>query len=234
MKTIKINNKHYQECDVVMLFTYKFEINKLILGKQNTKYENKLAVCKQLKADEEPLWKSQHLYILSNDEIKVGDWCIMLDSFENVFSNPQQYTNPEIQHLNKGLRKVIATTDNSLIISYSKSIDKQKFPDKTLPQIPQQFIEYFINEFNKDNVITKVLVEVESSRKFGMWKPEYYPQIPKLNQNNEISILTTKDKRLEIFNREQLIDFGNAVYTEYTKNTTMEKFTDNWIQQNLK
>ena len=32
----------------------------------------------------------------------------MFDSFGNIFSNPQQYTNPETQHLNKGLKKIIA------------------------------------------------------------------------------------------------------------------------------
>ena len=32
---------------------------------------------------------------------------------------------------------------------------------KSLQEIPQSFIEYFINEYNKGNVIKKVLVEVE-------------------------------------------------------------------------
>jgi hypothetical protein len=49
-----------------------------------------------------------YLLIVDDSEIKVGDWCIMFDSVGNVFSNPQQYTNPETQHLNKGLKKITA------------------------------------------------------------------------------------------------------------------------------
>jgi hypothetical protein len=59
-----------------------------------------------------------YLLIVSDEEIKVSDWCIMFDSVGNIFSNPQQYTNPETQHLNKGLKKIIAhlPLNNSPII----------------------------------------------------------------------------------------------------------------------
>jgi len=49
-----------------------------------------------------------YLLVVDESEIKVSDWCIMFDSIGNIFSNPQQYTNPETQHLNKGLKKIIA------------------------------------------------------------------------------------------------------------------------------
>lgn len=96
-----------------------------------------------------------HLYILSDEEIKEGDWCIMLDSFGNVFSNPRQYTNPETQFLNKGLRKIIATTDSSLRIGKLEVGGKIEH----LPQIPQSFIEKFVEKYNKGDIITEVMVE---------------------------------------------------------------------------
>jgi|688.fasta_scaffold73243_1 hypothetical protein len=49
-----------------------------------------------------------YLLVVDESEIKKSNWCIMFDSFGNIFSNPQQYTNPETQHLNKGLKKIIA------------------------------------------------------------------------------------------------------------------------------
>jgi len=98
---------------------------------------------------------NQHFYILSDEEIKEGDWCIMLDSFGNVFSNPQQYNDPKTQHLNKGLRKIIATTDDS-IDGFYRGYAYQ------LPQPSESFIEAFVESFNKGQQITEVMVECET------------------------------------------------------------------------
>jgi hypothetical protein len=162
MKTITINNKHYQECDVVMLPTYKLEINQLILGKQNTKYENKLAVCKQLEADEEPLWKSQHLFILSNDKINPSEWYINNNVLFKADGKFDEGNNPNVNQNNK---KVIATTDNYLRIKDEACahLDGNCIYCNSLLQIPQQFIEHFINEYNKGNMVSKILVEVEEN-----------------------------------------------------------------------
>ncbi len=109
-----------------------------------------------------------HLYILSDEEIKEGDWCIMLDSFGNVFSNPRQYTNPETQFLNKGLRKIIATTDSSLKIEksstgYTENRSRTFYSLESLPQPSKSFIEVFVEEYNKGNIITDVMVEYEQN-----------------------------------------------------------------------
>jgi hypothetical protein len=59
MKIQTINNKHYQECDVVMLPVKKhhaaFELDNNILSQESINYTHK---------------NPQELYILSNDEIK--------------------------------------------------------------------------------------------------------------------------------------------------------------------
>lgn len=105
-----------------------------------------------------------HLYFLSDEEIKEGDWCIMLDSFGNVFSNPQQYLGKAKGHyINKGTRKIIATTDSSLTVEkvdgfLSKDSPTGKLLDY-LPQPSQEFIEKYIEEYNKNNIITDVLIE---------------------------------------------------------------------------
>ena len=50
-----------------------------------------------------------YILITSDEEIKVGDWCILFDSVGNLFYDiPLQYTDSKNQHINKYLRKVIA------------------------------------------------------------------------------------------------------------------------------
>jgi hypothetical protein len=83
MKIQTINNKHYQECDVVMLPTDN------LVGKQdliligNWKKLHLMTNWQPKLAEDE---KAQHLYILSNEEIKEGDW-ILSDERTNITQN---------------------------------------------------------------------------------------------------------------------------------------------------
>ena len=60
-------------------------------------------------------WESQHLYILSDDEIEVGDWCLNKVS-KTVFEGEQELidliNSPNIELTTN--KKVIATTDPNL------------------------------------------------------------------------------------------------------------------------
>jgi hypothetical protein len=76
----------------------------------------------------------QNIYITSDEEIKVGDWTLMFDDFGNLFlcDKPQQYLGIEKgHHLNKGLRKIILTTDPELIADGVQAID-------------DEFLEWFV------------------------------------------------------------------------------------------
>jgi len=67
-----------------------------------------------------------HIYITSDEEIKEGDYTLMFDDFGNLFlcDKPQQYLGIEKgHHLNKGLRKIILTTDQDLIDNGVQAID---------------------------------------------------------------------------------------------------------------
>ena len=83
--------------------------------------------------------KKVHIYITSDEEIKDGDYY-----YDNIVLQVRQWKSfmiyNKLQH-----KKIIATTDASL----------------GLPQPSQQFIEKYIEEYNKGNVITDVLVEYE-------------------------------------------------------------------------
>ena len=146
--------------------------------------------------------KKNNLYIISNDEIKERDWCIMLDDFGNIFSNPQQYLGKKANHhLNKGLRKIIATTDNLLIDSDNWRLIKNKFI-KSLPNLPKEFIEHYIECYNKGEIITDILVEYESKDiTETMYGVEFYgeseaivgfEEYPKINNKNNTIIIKAK------------------------------------------
>lgn len=54
---------------------------------------------------------SHYIVVDETQEIKVNDWCIMLDSFGNLFSGCQQYLGESVGHyLNKGHIKITHST----------------------------------------------------------------------------------------------------------------------------
>jgi hypothetical protein len=172
------------------------------------------------------------LYILSNEEIKEGDY-----AYDSFLKNIIQVKNIEHANYFDKYKKVIATTDNSLWLHD----DTVPYPKtKTLTQIPQSFIEHFINEYNKGNVISKVLVEVEkqfdykdktSNSGYGYG----FHELSKLKlNNNEIVILTEQ----QTFNLDinELSDLLNkfATYTLINADEDIRLSTRDWIEQNLK
>jgi hypothetical protein len=233
MKTIKINNKQYQECNIVMLPSS--DKNSLI-------YSNSLL--NKLSYGELSPSKCNHyyLYILSNDEIKEGDWCIETHikspNFNKLFKahNKQHYLH-SVEACNNydSIKKVIAAIDTSL----------------KLPQIPTTFIQQYISAYNNGNVIEKCLVEVEECKvckgtkrhivsMFGEVNCGYcqkiegieklYKKLPiKLNENNEISILlpTVEKQR---FSREEVVE----LLKQFNNDKPGVFDCTNWIEQNLK
>lgn len=224
MKTIQINNRHYQECDIVMLESLNesdlfLKVNELEFNKRRP-----LHGIKNLG------WKYHHLYILSNDEIKDGDWYYQYNPFSSVIGkcdDKSPFVAKSSRYIweNKG-KKIIATTDSS--VKYP-----ERFPSfVTLPQIPQSFIEHFIGEYNQGNVINKVSVECYFTHETDGDKFLNF----KLNQNNEISIVNKQTEIIQEFiekhgiTEQQLIDgykqgleliFENC--SKVTKQETLEE-----------
>ena len=133
-----------------------------------------------------------------------------------------------------GYREVLATTDESLepINLYGNSgLFKTK-----LPQPSQQFIEEFIEEYNRGNIITDVLVEYEliSNEEYFLntINPDenvpYFDEDLKINPKyNTISIKKVKDS----WNREEV---ENLIYTAMKDRcyTTIAEWKK-WIEENL-
>lgn len=115
----------------------------------------------------------QHLYFLSDDEIKEGDF-----RFENghIYHTPDYLT---ANWANKnGCKKIVLSTDKSL----------------ELPEPSQEWIKYFVSQFNNGNIITEVMVEYILGEDYlagtvgnnEIWSS--YPDIIKVNPDNTTNI----------------------------------------------
>lgn len=109
-KLIQIGGKSYKECEVVMLSTEKAttgmivkSFNKTFEIITNKNFDDK---CQEVlnKSSKNP----QHLYILSSEEIKEGDWYINLRNNSIYQATDWIYVST--------CKKIIATTNSKLII----------------------------------------------------------------------------------------------------------------------
>lgn len=212
-----INTKEYQLLLSNSLFwTSKIEIERYTEGwffLNNSSNPNSCAITVP---NVENL-KHQHLYIISDDKIEEGDYYI-------IDGIPELLKNNGLKFIDDYCKKVIATTDTSLLIdTYINQGDTVKGDliikrgsDYTtglkgrinLPQPSKQFIQKFVEEYNKGNVITDVLVEYEEII--------YNPEKEREYQSNDRIYIEDCDKqtRLKI---------------NYNDNTiTVKKVKNNW------
>lgn len=150
----------------------------------------------------------QHLYIVSDERIKDGDWFL-----ETTSGMIWQRKNSNVYSLPEDAKKIIATTNKILS---SKGVFESKFREKEdlsfdaklLPEPPPEFIEKYINAFNSGKPITKVVVDYEETMK---WHLDDYDVIEKLkiDKNNYISIhAIVKDN----YTREEILEALNDPY----------------------
>ena len=237
-----INTKEYQLLLSNSLFwTSKIEIERYTKGwffLNNSSIPNSCAIT----VPNVENFKHQHLYIISDDEIKEGDWCLIDNNKVGKRTNKQTYPNctdgeshlcyyyiingEERSYHVIHCKKIIATTDTSLLIdTYINQGDTVKGDliikrgsDYTtglkgrinLPQLSEQFIQKYIEEYNRGNIISDVLVEYEliSNEEYFLntINPDddvpYFDERLTINpKDNTITIKKVKD----IWNREEVV-----------------------------
>ena len=141
---------------------------------------------------------NQHLYILSDEEIKEGDWfyngehvlqCSQVTDI--IIDTEGQWSNIETS------KKIIAITDGSLFtetkaIGYTEDRARVFYGKEYLPQPSQSFIDKFVEEYNyRGDVITEVMVEYESIGAYANPKYDSDYQL-KINSDNTINISNSK------------------------------------------
>ncbi len=172
-----------------------------------------------------------HLYVLSDEEIKVGDWCIQLGM------NRLEKWDGDTYNLDISLRrKVIASTDKSLMIEKCSGFIGKEYP---LPTLRESFIEKYIQAYNAGHPIEWVNVEYEDvdihkvKIKYNFDGEgvlgEFEGLDTKLKLRSDNTIITHPIQ--DSFSREEVIDVISkfAGYTtEYTKAQAVKWFNTHY------
>lgn len=126
-----------KSCKVIMLRNEKAKIH-LVMDKE-------LILC-DIECNKSPQHDPQHLYILSDDEIKEGDWVIangtpyqVLDILDNSYKTKLCWVS--------NVNKIISSTDKSL----------------NLPYPSESFVNKYIEKYNKNEKIDVVMVEYDNT-----------------------------------------------------------------------
>lgn len=181
--------------------------------------------------------KNQHLYILSDDEIKESDWFIQENSVLRTCYDLEW----------KGFYKIIATTDSSLV---KEGLDQDGFQTKWnkdyhLPQPSQSFIKKFIEEYNKGNIITDVMVEYEEWHVVKMPTDfmnhlDITKGLPIIDGTQRVELkLKVKDNTITIkkikdsWSRDEVETTIINVFRDIYKDRNWESKAYDWINENL-
>lgn len=165
-----------------------------------------------LKGPEDPSrGELYHLYLLSDDEIRVGDWFVSEPRstihkctaiFENNIIDDSWENRENVEITKNDCKKIIATTDllsNTIKSSYAQFVIKVEY----LPKLSQDFLKFFVDMYNQDKDIVSVYVEydeheitcndcykVNGSINSPDCCGEYYVnEVFKVNKENEINII---------------------------------------------
>ena len=156
----------------------------------------------------------RHLYITSDEEIKENSLVLLPNNTIHRMNASDMISYLDSQ--SKVTKRIIATTQ----------------PFMNLPKPSQQFIEKYIEEYNKGNVITDVLVEYNyelscDEDEQGNLIPELYLRVnPK---DNTITIKKVKDS----YSREEVEKLIISCYKDLDKEWNWESHAQDFINENL-
>ena len=236
----EIDGRYYIPAKVVMLSTK--ESNNLKGNQLWINIEGKLKLSKPNSLCPGPEL-FQHLYIASDEEIKEGDFLLIIadnlllgKKHDIVQIDTTRYGMTYYSRLD-GTKGWFASE-----VNYQKDWNYKKIIATTnttlgLPQPSQSFIKAYIEAYNSGNVITDVLVEYEKRMTDLILGKTI--TILKIDSGNTITIKKVKEcwSREEV---EQLLQSAvndshcNAFYRVYQKNSNACcEFTNRWIAENL-
>lgn len=171
----------------------------------------------------------QHLYIISNEEIKESDWyyCNNADSIAQAAFNFSKFPNQ------KAKVKIIATTDKSLTTGECEEADDcHNYPAecnpckrlKQLPQIPESFVKAYAEQVGIDEVqLEYTYREEEKDIDIGRTSESYAVIELKLNENNTVVIYQIKHSSRK--------DVLNEVYNKWLRNVDAQ--FANWLEEEI-
>ena len=158
-KPVVIDNNTYRYSKIVMLDTSKAS---LILSNDGGKlmYDKSTSHLGGYRKD--IVFTPQHLYFLSSDKICEGDWYI--DDCNQVRQSVT--SDEEYWSVRQDYKKIIATTDKSLTFDDGMN-------SWFLPELSPEFIQKYIDAYNKGEKIEECLVEYEDFINSNpIWNPK--------------------------------------------------------------
>lgn len=163
--------------------------------------------------------KIGEIVILSDDEIEEGD--NVFDLHRKIILGCPDKENASFYKLSKHrYKKIIASTDKSLK-EYHIQVE-ERF-QQSLPQPSKEWIEYFVSEYNKGNIMDEVMVEYEDYALNVITDEELYR--PKVNPDNTINIKPVEETWDDILSKFELdVGFEEGVYV-------ISDFK-NWLKEN--
>ena len=143
----------------------------------------------------------QHLYIVSDAEIKEGDWVYYIK--DNKVGKISNYI------VRDWIKKIEATTDTSLnfsdkgstLLNHSRYGINGKEGICDIPQIPTSFLEAYVKAEGK---ITEVQVEMIIGQGMENGEMTSIKEWIKTNENNEIIIHLNEENK---YSKDEILDF---------------------------
>lgn len=134
--------------------------------------------------------KGHHFYLVTNEEIKQGDWFITKNgsTFEDTVMKCDNesiyFANNSMINKEKIYNKIIVTTDRLLVNDNNSDPDKIEDTGEYIPYPSKEFIEEYIQHYDKMKETIDVIITYEvkvNFQKINSFKP-------KVDDNNCINI----------------------------------------------
>lgn len=259
MKTKKINGKHYIDAGVLIIKTenpsglfvetndykgYPIYEKKLEFTTNETLIRNNHLISnKRAATNVQNEYEFYNLYVVSDEKPNKGDWVawryndeiILRQVIQNRKELGVKLEGCAIYDISKCfMKKVIATTNSNINEPDSKIKD---ITYSMLPNLPADFIEQFVESYNKGSVITNILVEAENVNKgwqslanSGKVGSTHVPDKfdIKVDENDKINITTRAFEFLKKYPKESLGN-KNEDWSKLSKIGSPEKWIEMYI-----
>lgn len=167
-------------------------------------------------------WAGQHLYILSDEEIKEGDWFYNPATKEVLFASKDMLSwNSDTTQEHKGWKKIVVTTDSLHVFRYDY-----------LPQIPESFIQAYIKAYNEGKPITEVDLEIELHKWVGSTYPVGHRPTYQIKTRPDNTVIVHQSK---MYTRDEVEKLCRLAYQQGQEEEAGNPHVseDKWIQDNL-
>ena len=197
-----------------------------------------------------------HLYFLSDEKIQGNDWCLYGKKIVKCQSDRAGIIWTQQPNIYK---KIIATTDSALFVTKKTGTEFPKEYLEKMPKLSNAFVQKYVSEYNKGNIITEVMVEYEqydANPRAADWKEQYVKYMLEHKENLQWRLKVDKDgyittyKLKDSWNREELLQLIDRLYSQggfddylnelLDKNNVIKEvsFSESaagkkWIEQNL-